>query len=149
NATAGSPAGSTLSSALSMRTRTAKTPRTAVARSVATTTRRGCRASQAATRSIAGVTIPKPAVGPRAARDARSRYMGRVPAPRASVLLPARDATATLPAALESLRRQTMADWECVLVDDGSRDETGGLAGAGPAADAPSPALVTPRRRRR
>jgi cellulose synthase/poly-beta-1,6-N-acetylglucosamine synthase-like glycosyltransferase len=68
-----------------------------------------------------------------------------VSAPRVSVLLPARDATATLPAALESLRRQTMADWECVLVDDGSRDETGVLADAVAAADARFTVLMTPR----
>src|SRR5262245_64706349 len=48
--------------------------------------------------------------------------------PRVSVLLPARDAAATLPAALRSLRRQTLGDWECVVVDDGSRDGTRGVA---------------------
>lgn len=51
-------------------------------------------------------------------------------APRISVLLPARDATATLAACLRSLRRQTLADWECIVVDDGSRDGTGRLAAA-------------------
>jgi len=51
-------------------------------------------------------------------------------APRVSVLLPARDAAVTLDACLRSLRRQTLPDWECILVDDGSRDGTGGLAAA-------------------
>jgi len=50
------------------------------------------------------------------------------PTPRVSVLLPARDAGATLPAALASLRRQTLQDWECVVVDDGSHDDTGRIA---------------------
>lgn len=43
---------------------------------------------------------------------------------RVSVLLPVRNAEATLPACLSSLQRQTLRDWECVLVDDGSTDQT-------------------------
>lgn len=35
----------------------------------------------------------------------------------------------TLVAALESLRRQTFADWECILCDDGSTDATLEIAG--------------------
>ncbi|HEV7732825.1 MAG TPA: glycosyltransferase family 2 protein [Candidatus Binatia bacterium] len=50
--------------------------------------------------------------------------------PRVSVLLPARDAAATLGACLRSLIRQTLRDWECVVVDDGSRDETAAIAAA-------------------
>lgn len=38
--------------------------------------------------------------------------------------MPVRDAADTLPAALESIRRQTLSAWELVVVDDGSRDET-------------------------
>ncbi|MHC4897853.1 MAG: glycosyltransferase family 2 protein [Planctomycetota bacterium] len=45
-----------------------------------------------------------------------------------SVLLPARDAASTLPACLRSLQRQTLTSWECVLVDDGSADQTGDIA---------------------
>jgi cellulose synthase/poly-beta-1,6-N-acetylglucosamine synthase-like glycosyltransferase len=48
--------------------------------------------------------------------------------PRVSILLPARDAAWTLPAALESVRRQTFPDWECIVVDDGSRDDTAAVA---------------------
>lgn len=46
---------------------------------------------------------------------------------RVSVLLPVRDGARTLPAALESLRRQTCEAWELVAVDDGSRDGTPGI----------------------
>ena len=49
-------------------------------------------------------------------------------APRISVLLPARDAAATLPAALASVGRQSEARLECVIVDDGSRDATRAIA---------------------
>jgi glycosyltransferase involved in cell wall biosynthesis len=52
-----------------------------------------------------------------------------------SVLLPAYDAVATLPACLASLRRQTEPRWECVLVDDGSGDGTGAVAEAAARAD--------------
>jgi len=55
---------------------------------------------------------------------------GAAELPRISVLLPARDAAATLPAALESVRRQTEPRFECVVVDDGSRDATGRIAAA-------------------
>jgi len=48
--------------------------------------------------------------------------------PQVSVLLPARDAADTLGEALGSLRAQTLTDWECVLIDDGSTDGTGELA---------------------
>jgi glycosyltransferase involved in cell wall biosynthesis len=44
--------------------------------------------------------------------------------PLVSVMLPCFNAAATLPLALASLRAQTLADWECLCVDDGSRDAT-------------------------
>jgi glycosyltransferase involved in cell wall biosynthesis len=52
--------------------------------------------------------------------------------PRVSVLLPARDAGSTLPAALRSLCRQTFPDWECLVVDDGSVDGTVGTVAGDP-----------------
>jgi glycosyltransferase involved in cell wall biosynthesis len=58
----------------------------------------------------------------------RVKDLASVPVPLVSVLLPARDAAATLPAALRSLARQSFRDWECVLVDDGSRDATRAIA---------------------
>ena len=107
----------------------------AVTSKVAATTGRGCRTSQPATRSIMWPPL-YPGAGPgreRTGRPGRRWAIGTVvppPTPRVSVLLPARDAGATLPAALASLRRQTLQDWECVVVDDGSHDDTGRIAAA-------------------
>jgi glycosyltransferase involved in cell wall biosynthesis len=44
--------------------------------------------------------------------------------PEISIVMPVRDAAATLPATLDSIRRQTFTAWELVVVDDGSEDET-------------------------
>jgi glycosyltransferase involved in cell wall biosynthesis len=44
--------------------------------------------------------------------------------PLVSILLPARDAASTIEPCLRSILRQRLADWECIVVDDGSRDET-------------------------
>ena len=49
-------------------------------------------------------------------------------APGISVLLPVRDAEATLPACLRSIARQSEPAFECVIVDDGSRDRSRELA---------------------
>ena len=48
--------------------------------------------------------------------------------PRVSILLPARDASATLDACLRSVLRQRFGDWECLVVDDGSQDRTAAIA---------------------
>lgn len=50
--------------------------------------------------------------------------------PRVSVLIPAWEATATLADCLHSVSRQSLVDWECVVVDDGSRDDTARVARA-------------------
>jgi glycosyltransferase involved in cell wall biosynthesis len=42
--------------------------------------------------------------------------------PTVSWLVPVHDAEETLACALRSVQRQTFTDWECVVVDDGSRD---------------------------
>ncbi|MCS6771704.1 MAG: glycosyltransferase [Kiritimatiellae bacterium] len=47
--------------------------------------------------------------------------------PLISVLMPIRNAAATLPTALESLRRQTLQDFELIAVDHGSDDESRAL----------------------
>jgi glycosyltransferase involved in cell wall biosynthesis len=41
-----------------------------------------------------------------------------------SVIMPVRNAAATLPAALDSIRSQTLPDWELIVVNDGSTDLT-------------------------
>ncbi|MHC4837962.1 MAG: glycosyltransferase family 2 protein [Planctomycetota bacterium] len=56
-------------------------------------------------------------------------------APPVSVLVAAHDAAATLDEALASVAAQTAADWECVVVDDGSADATAAVAEARAAAD--------------
>jgi glycosyltransferase involved in cell wall biosynthesis len=48
--------------------------------------------------------------------------------PRVSVLLPVRDAAATLAASLRSVARQCLRELECVVVDDGSQDESLAIA---------------------
>jgi glycosyltransferase involved in cell wall biosynthesis len=47
-----------------------------------------------------------------------------------SVIIPARNAAATLDVALDSLRAQTMPGWEAIVVDDGSTDGTAAVAHA-------------------
>ena len=44
--------------------------------------------------------------------------------PLISVLLPVRDAAPYLDAALDSLARQTLGDFEIIAIDDGSTDGT-------------------------
>lgn len=50
--------------------------------------------------------------------------------PTVSVLLPVRDGAPFLPEALESLRSQTFGDFELIVIDDGSRDESAEIAEA-------------------
>lgn len=55
-----------------------------------------------------------------------------------SVVIPARDEAATLPALLESLRRLTIGPQQVIVVDDGSRDQTASVARAGGAVVIPA-----------
>jgi glycosyltransferase involved in cell wall biosynthesis len=48
--------------------------------------------------------------------------------PQVSVVIPARNASATLKMTMESLRAQSFQDFDVVVVDDGSTDGTGELA---------------------
>jgi glycosyltransferase involved in cell wall biosynthesis len=48
-------------------------------------------------------------------------------APVISILLPVRDAAATLEPCLRSIARQTNTEFECVVVDDGSRDTSAAI----------------------
>jgi len=66
--------------------------------------------------------------------------------PLVSVLLPVRDAEATLPACLRSVARQRETDLECVVVDDGSRDGSRAAAEAFAGSDPRFRVVATPRR---
>ena len=48
--------------------------------------------------------------------------------PSVSILLPFRDSADTLAGAIQSIRTQTFADWELLLVDDGSQDDSPAIA---------------------
>ncbi|MBS1898524.1 MAG: glycosyltransferase family 2 protein [Actinobacteria bacterium] len=58
-----------------------------------------------------------------------------MPAPLVTVIVPGRDIAAFAPAALDSLRAQTLTAWRALLVDDGSADETGRIFAAAAEAD--------------
>ena len=49
-------------------------------------------------------------------------------APQVSVLMPAHNAAPTIAEAIESVLAQTVADWELIIVDDGSADGTADIA---------------------
>jgi glycosyltransferase involved in cell wall biosynthesis len=68
--------------------------------------------------------------------DAAACYTAETAMPAVSVLMPAFNAGATVGLALLSVQRQSEADFECVVVDDGSSDETAELARAFAAHDA-------------
>lgn len=51
-------------------------------------------------------------------------------------MIPVRNAAATLEAALDSVRAQTFADYRCLVLDDGSRDDSPAIAAAFAARDA-------------
>ncbi|GAA4491003.1 glycosyltransferase family 2 protein [Microbacterium panaciterrae] len=58
-----------------------------------------------------------------------------MPAPTVTVIVPGRDIAAFAPAALDSLRAQTLPSWRAILVDDGSADDTGRIFDAAASAD--------------
>ncbi|WP_245523964.1 glycosyltransferase family A protein, partial [Mesorhizobium sp. M2D.F.Ca.ET.223.01.1.1] len=47
-----------------------------------------------------------------------------------SIVVPARNAEATLPRALDSLLEQDIADWEAIIADDASTDRTPAIIAA-------------------
>ena len=48
--------------------------------------------------------------------------------PKVSVIVPCYNRAAFLPKAIASLHAQTLGDWECIIVDDGSTDNTAEVA---------------------
>jgi hypothetical protein len=84
---------------------------------------------------------------PPEASEARGEDMsGPRAAPVVSVLLPVFDAEATLDACLRSVARQTEARFECVIVDDGSRDASLACARRFAARDARFRSVAAPHR---
>ncbi len=59
--------------------------------------------------------------------DDHSPHRGHEGSPRVSVLMPTYNQAPFIRRALESLRAQTLAAWELIVVDDGSTDGTGHL----------------------
>lgn len=66
--------------------------------------------------------------------------------PEISILLPVFDDARTLPACLASIARQTFANWECILVDDGSTDASRAIASQAARADERIRVIETPHR---
>jgi glycosyltransferase involved in cell wall biosynthesis len=64
--------------------------------------------------------------------------------PLVSILLPVRDAEPSLGAALRSVARQTLRRFECIVVDDGSRDASLAIAEAEAARDSRFRVVSTP-----
>jgi glycosyltransferase involved in cell wall biosynthesis len=62
--------------------------------------------------------------------------MSRNPDPGVSIILPVYNAAATLPAALASIAGQTFTAWECLIIDDGSCDDSAARAAQQAAYDA-------------
>lgn len=55
--------------------------------------------------------------------------------PKISIILSAYNAADTLPQALQSLKDQTLSDWECIAINDGSTDQTKAILQAAAAQD--------------
>lgn len=73
--------------------------------------------------------LPRPlpatlAQPPPCSREAKGVQCRAMASPRVSILLPARDAEATVDACLRSIARQSAKEFECLVVDDGSTDGT-------------------------
>ena len=57
-------------------------------------------------------------------RLSRSVLSPSAHSPQVTVIVPTYNYAPYLPAAIDSVRQQSLEDWECVVVDDGSTDET-------------------------
>ena len=57
-------------------------------------------------------------------KTSMSKERKELPQPKVSVVIPTYDRIETLPRALRSVINQTFPDWELIVVDDGSTDDT-------------------------
>lgn len=67
--------------------------------------------------------VPTPAPGAETASDCAARAQEP---PRVAVIVPAYGVAHLLGEALTSLQRQTFAEWECIVIDDGAPDDVAG-----------------------
>ncbi|MEL7033624.1 MAG: glycosyltransferase family 2 protein [Pseudomonadota bacterium] len=51
-----------------------------------------------------------------------------IPTPTVSIIMPAFNASATLAASVQSAQAQTLENWELIIIDDGSEDDTAEVA---------------------
>jgi len=75
--------------------------------------------------------------------QARGRH-DNAASPIVTILLPAHNAESTLNQALDSLVHQTLADWECLIINDGSADDTASIANTWAERDARFKVINTP-----
>ncbi|KAB2925631.1 MAG: glycosyltransferase [Bacteroidetes bacterium] len=90
-------------------------------------TERSVRAFVNETERFLGVSFSRSRVEPlvrRAAHAAPSSARDRSDRPKFTVLVPTYNQAGYIPDTLDSLRRQTVEDWEAVVVNDGSTDNT-------------------------
>lgn len=52
----------------------------------------------------------------------------RPPQPQVSVIVPVYNQEQYLEECISSIRRQTLAEWECLIINDGSSDSSGEIA---------------------
>ena len=52
----------------------------------------------------------------------------RPPQPQVSVIVPVYNQEQYLEECITAIRRQTLAEWECIIVNDGSSDSSGEIA---------------------
>ncbi len=62
----------------------------------------------------------------RAETDPRPELLWKLIVPRVSVIVPAYNAADTITEALQSVISQTYSDWEVIVADDGSDDDSAG-----------------------